>query len=92
MGSIVRVIVAAIIGSCSPAESSTCTTGIDLVVLARNHKAAWSGAFDGRKLLDSELSGLADGQAVLECLAAQAAGSSPSQARDDRDRDDRHHP
>jgi hypothetical protein len=69
MDSVVRFIVAALIGSCSPAEPHTCTTGLDLDALARDHKAAWSAAFDGRPLLDSELIALADGQAVLECLA-----------------------
>jgi hypothetical protein len=66
---IIRYIVAAVIGSCSP--EPRCGDGLDLDAVARDHEAAWSAAFDGRPLTDSELVALADGQAVLECLAAQ---------------------
>ncbi len=72
MDSIIRVVVAVVLGSCSPApEPRTCADGLDLDVVVRDHEAAWSAAFDGRPLTDSELIALADGQDLLECLAAE---------------------
>jgi hypothetical protein len=67
MDSIIRFLVAALLGSCSP--EPRCAEGRDLRAVARDHDAAWSAAFDGRPLTDRELIALADGQAVLECLA-----------------------
>jgi hypothetical protein len=64
---IIRYLVAALLGSCSP--EPRCAEGRDLDAVASDHEAAWSAAFDGRSLTDSELIALADGQAVLECLA-----------------------
>jgi hypothetical protein len=60
--------VAVVLGSCSP--EPRCAEGRDIDAVARDHDAAWSAAFDGRALTDRELIALADGQAVLECLAA----------------------
>jgi hypothetical protein len=72
MDSIIRIVVAVVLGSCSPAsEPRTCAAGLDLDAVARDHEAAWSAAFDGRALTDRELIALADGQAVLDCLAAE---------------------
>jgi hypothetical protein len=65
---ILRYIVAVVLGSCSP--EPRCAEGRDIDAVARDHDAAWSAAFDGRALTDRELIALADGQAVLECLAA----------------------
>jgi hypothetical protein len=64
---IIRIVVAVLLGSCSP--EPRCVDGRDLHAVARDHEAAWSAAFDGRALTDRELIALADGQAVLECLA-----------------------
>jgi hypothetical protein len=73
---IVRVALLVGLGSCVSVPSKSppdCTIGFDLHTVARDHKAAWSAAFDGRPLTDRELLALADAQRVLECLERQGS-------------------
>lgn len=59
---------------CEPASASpprSCQYGMNLDSVARDHRLAWSAAFDGRPLDDAELLALADAQALLDCLAAE---------------------
>jgi hypothetical protein len=78
MAALARLLLASILGvSCATTpEPRSCAYGMDLGIVARDHRAAWSGAFDGRPLDDSELLALADAQALLDCLAGQAANLS----------------
>jgi hypothetical protein len=77
MTALARFILASILGvSCTTTpEPRSCAYGMSLDAVARDHRAAWSGAFDGRPLDDSELLALADAQALLDCLAGQAANA-----------------
>lgn len=40
----------------------------DIPTISAAHRDAWSAAFDRRGLTDRELAGLADAQAMLDCL------------------------
>jgi hypothetical protein len=74
-----RIVLLVGLGSCSSSATKPpdCTIGFDLHTIARDHKAAWSAAFDGRPLTDRELLALADTQRVLECLEEHAAEVRP---------------
>jgi hypothetical protein len=66
------VLTLAVLTSCaSLPDPRSCVRGLDLPTVARDHKAAWSAAFDGRPLTDRELLALADAQGVLDCLVEQ---------------------
>lgn len=52
------------------AHASDCQpcTERDLEQIAKAHRDAWDAAFERRALTDREFAGLADAQAVLDCL------------------------
>lgn len=65
-------LVAGLLGECMPPTGpapSSCSAGLDLELVGRDHRAAWSAAFDGRPLTDAELVALGDAQALIDCLA-----------------------
>jgi hypothetical protein len=51
----------------SPPSARRCIER-DIATIAAAHRDAWDAAFERRALTDRELAGLADAQAMLDCL------------------------
>lgn len=66
MSSLVSSVVAWLV--CVALACSNRCTERDLATIAAAHRDAWAAAFERRPLTDREFAGLADAQALLDCL------------------------